>query len=206
MPTEVGLLGAGGHAKVVLDALRRSGEYTIRVFDHDPAKAGSALLGVNIEPMGSPRDWPALVHVSIGDNATRARFGAAALEAGRALLTVIHPHATVAAEARVGPGCFIAAGAVVAPDAELGRGVVVNHGAVVDHDCVVGDWSHIAPGATLGGAVRVGPGTLVGSGAVVLLGMQVGENCRVGAGSVVNRAVPDGMTAVGVPARTRKNR
>lgn len=66
----------------------------------------------------------------------------------------------------------------------LGEEVTVGHRAVV-HGCTVGDRA------------------LVGIGAVVLDGARVGAEATVGAGAVVppGGEVPDGMLAVGIPAR-----
>jgi acetyltransferase-like isoleucine patch superfamily enzyme len=47
--------------------------------------------------------------------------------------------------------------------------------------------------------------TFVGMGALVLPERRVGANAIVGAGAVVTRHLPDGVTAVGVPARVIRN-
>ena len=47
----------------------------------------------------------------------------------------------------------------------------------------------------------LGDGVFVGAGARVLGPIRVGHGCRVGANAVVLESVPDGATAVGVPAR-----
>jgi sugar O-acyltransferase (sialic acid O-acetyltransferase NeuD family) len=204
MPTEEHfILGAGGHAKVVLDACRRAFPGAkLMVRDDDAAKEGRALLGVPIEsPIG--RAVAGSCHVAIGDNAARRRLGEAVLREGGSLIAVVHPGAHVSDGATIGAGAFVAAAAVIAPLARVGRCAIVNHGAVVDHDCEVGDWTHVAPGAVLGGAVHVGEECLIGSGAVVLPGVRLGDRTTVGSGAVVTRDVPSGRTVLGVPARRR---
>jgi serine O-acetyltransferase len=47
----------------------------------------------------------------------------------------------------------------------------------------------------------LGDNVFVGSGAKILGGVRIGSNVRIGANAVVVRDVPDGATAVGVPAR-----
>lgn len=191
------IVGAGGHAKVVLDALLAAGvaRDAIELRDGNPARAGERVLGFEIHhPEGIGGDGP--VHVAIGSNIVRARLAATAHE----LVTIIHPTALVAASASIGAGSFIAARAIVGPDARVGAGVIVNHGAVVDHDCVVGDFAHIAPGAVLGGGASVGAQTLVGAGAILLPAATVGRDVTVGAGAVVLRAIGDGETWAGNPA------
>ena len=49
-------------------------------------------------------------------------------------------------------------------------------------------------------------GASIGSGAVVLGGIKIGAGALIGAGAVVTRDVPEGATAVGVPARALQPR
>jgi acetyltransferase-like isoleucine patch superfamily enzyme len=49
--------------------------------------------------------------------------------------------------------------------------------------------------------ISVGDGAWLGAGAKVLDGVTVGARAVVGAGAVVREPVPDGLTAVGIPAR-----
>lgn len=201
MPTDVFILGAGGHGKVVLEALMRSGG-AARIFDSDPTQVGKYMLGVRVELQPEAQLLSAYGHLAIGDNFTRARLLELFDRYFSGWLTVIHPDSHIAIGAKVGAGCFVAAGAVVGPDACIGRATIVNHGAVIDHDCHIGQCCHIAPNATLGGAVVIGDNVLVGSGAVVLPGISIGRGARVGSGAVVTCDIPSDLTVVGVPART----
>ncbi len=197
------LIGAGGHCKVVLDALLQGGAEPGRLVVRDgrATMAGGDLLGVPIE---TPEVTPALTgqsfHIAIGAAAARARLYAEAEAAGGTGLTVRHPASVVSPFATVGAAAFIAAGAIVGPAARLGRGVIVNHGAVIDHDCEVGDFTHAAPNCSLGGGVRVGARCLIGAGAVILPGVRIGDDVTVGAGAVVTRDIAPDQTWTGIPA------
>lgn len=204
MSTERFIFGAGGHARVVLDALQSRGE-TARLFDGEPAYAGKSLLGVEIEYADMATKLPPLGHLAIGDNQIRKRLLSELGGGLRGWFSIIHPDSTLATSAELEDGVFVAARAVVAPLARIATATIINHGAVVDHDCRIGKCCHIAPNATLGGNVSLGDGVLVGSGAVVLPGVVVGDNVIIGSGAVVTADVKSGCTVVGVPARERKN-
>lgn len=204
-PGKVVLVGAGGHAKVVYDALRAIDPVSdIDVRDDDPALLGRPFLdsAINVSAFA---DYAvsASIHIAIGDNAARRRVAERLDDRGCRLLAITHPASSVSRYAQVAAGAFIAANSVVGPGAFVGKGAIVNHGAVVDHECVVAPWTHIAPNATLGGKVKVGEGALVGAGAIVLPGIEVGEWATIGAGAVVTRDVSAYSTVVGVPAKLR---
>jgi sugar O-acyltransferase (sialic acid O-acetyltransferase NeuD family) len=206
MPIEtLVLVGAGGHAKVVYDAILEGKiAASVRVIDDDPARAGSAFLDLRVEAPGGPlAELPLHVHVAVGDNRARQTAWERLQTAGKRLVTIAHPRAQVSSRATIKAGAFVAALAIVAPGATVAECAIINHMAVVDHDCFVGPGVHIAPHATLGGGARIGTGALIGAGAIVLPGVTVGEWAVVGAGAVVTRQVVEGSTVVGIPARTR---
>lgn len=202
--TQIGLIGAGGHAKVVLDALRETGfSGEVLIFDQDPQKTGKPWLD-DLKVHLFDNNWaelPQAVHICIGHNATRKRFLQEAQQAGKQAPVVSHPATVCSRYSKVEAGSLLCANSVVGPDATLGQGVILNHGACADHDCIVGDYCHIAPNAALSGGVRIGELCLIGAGANILPGQYVGADSNVGAGSVVNRDLPDHSCVIGVPAR-----
>ena len=207
MPTDtLILIGAGGHAKVVLDTLNALGKKcSVEIRDDNTALNGKLLLDYQIKtPVGPVANLSERIHLAIGNNQARKRLGTAILDSGKSLIAIVHPRATVSALARVGDGAFLGAGGIIAPDAAVARGAIVNHGAIIDHDCRVEAWAHIAPGAVLGGAVQIGEGCLIGAGAVVLPGLSIGDWAIVGAGAIVTKDVAAGAIVVGIPAKAIK--
>jgi len=208
------VVGAGGQARVVIDAALSAGHHVLGVLDRD-ADPGSLVLGCPV--LGSDEDVPRVlasfaaqlsgpfdgVIIGIGDNATRERI-AARLEAavpGVRFGVVIHPRTIISPTARIGPGSVIHAGAIVGVQASVGRHCIVNTNASIDHDDVLDDFASVAPGATLGGTVRVGRGAAVCLGAKVIQGLSVGASSIVGAGATVVRDVPPSVVVMGTPAR-----
>jgi sugar O-acyltransferase (sialic acid O-acetyltransferase NeuD family) len=208
--TSVVGIGAGGHAKVLVDALRLGSEYdVVGLTDADPTRWGRTVLDVPV--IGGDDVLPRLkaqgvraffVGVgSVGDCRVRRALYVQLLALGFEPIRVIHPRAIIAASAGIGPGAMILAGAVLNAAATVGANAIINTTAVVEHDCAVGDHAHVATGAKLASGVRVGEGAHIGIGAAVRQCTSIGAAAVVGAGAVVLTDVPPGVVVAGVPAR-----
>jgi len=203
-------LGAGGHARVVIEILRLAGGFDIvGLLDASEDLHGTELLGIKIlgnDSLLEDLRASGVTHAFIGlgtvrDITPRLRVFEKARQAGFDIAAAIHPRSTVSPSAKLGKGPTVMAGAVINALAELGEDVIVNTGATVDHDCLIGNHVHISVGVNLGGNVAVGDRSLVGMGAVVLPGIKIGADVIVGAGSLVTRDVPDGKVVFGHPAK-----
>jgi len=196
------ILGAGGHAKVVIDSLEQSLESSQIKILEEGCETSRKLL--ELYPVESFHDWSYIdeyCHIAIGSNEARANLGKDAEIYGKKLVTIAHRFALISEHARLESGVFVAANAIVAPEVVIKTGCIVNHASVVDHDCSVGEYSHIAPGAILGGGVNVGKQCLIGAGSVVLPGLSIGDGAIVGAGSVVTKSISENEKVVGNPAK-----
>jgi len=204
-------VGAGGHAKVVLEILAAVGGYEIvGLLDADAERTGVTLHGIPV--LGGDELLEAQYHggvsnafIGLGgasDTRPRRRLYERVRSVGFDVVSAVHPSAVVSPSARIGAGATIAAASVVGPDATLGEDVIVNTGAVVDHDCRIGDHVHVAIGARLASGVTLEDEVHVGAGATVLQGLRIGEGAVIGAGAVVVRDVDRGVVVVGVPATT----
>lgn len=91
----------------------------------------------------------------------------------------------------------------------VGRGTNIQDGCVLHVDegypVQIGEYVTVGHGAILHGC-SVGNNSLIGMGAIVLNGAVVGKNCIIGAGALVTQGtvIPDGMMALGSPAKVRR--
>ncbi len=202
-------LGAGGHARSVLEAIRSAGIYApIGLIDDNTHAHGTLVLDVLVrggrDQLDVLRAHAAHAFVGVGGlNApgSRERVFLLLRSEGFTLPEIIDARAHLAPSATLGSGAQILAGSVVDSEVVIGENTIVNLGAVIAHQSVVGAHAHIAPGAILCGDVTIGQGTHIGAGAVVLEGRTVGANVMVGAGAVVTRDIADGLVVIGTPAR-----
>lgn len=203
-------LGAGGHARVLLEILASDGRYEIAgLLDPNPALRGKSVGGAGV--LGSDELLATLAargivlaFMGLGSAANtqpRQRLFEQARAHGLRFVAVIHPSAVLAPSAQTGEGCAVLAGAIVGTGARLADNVIVNTRAVVEHDCRIESHAHIASGAVLAGGVSVGEGAHVGAGSVVRQGLKIGRGAVIGVGAAVVCDVPDDAVYVGVPAR-----
>lgn len=204
------VIGAGGHAAVVADALQAAGVNVLGFTDADPSKHRSKqcdlpVLGSDATVLaGSDRNDVLLANGVGGVKGTDVRraLQQRLQEEGWRFATVIHPTAIVSRHARIGNGAQLLAGSIVQALAAIGEGAIVNTAAVVEHDADVGDYVHVAPRALLCGAVTVGNYSHIGAGAVVRQGIRLGQRTLVGAGAVVVKDFDGDGELVGMPARS----
>jgi sugar O-acyltransferase (sialic acid O-acetyltransferase NeuD family) len=192
--------GAGGHAKVVIEAWVASGGSITTIIDDDCSIKN--ILGFPVTCSYSFADCAGkTVCVSIGSNEGRRKI-AGLLRAQ--FQSVIHPLAVISSSARIGGGSVAMAGVVVNAAASIGDHVILNTSSVVDHDCIIDNFVHVSPNATLCGGVSVGEGSHIGAGATVIQNVKIGKWASVGAGSVILEDVPDFSVVVGVPGKVVK--
>jgi sugar O-acyltransferase (sialic acid O-acetyltransferase NeuD family) len=207
MSTRVIIIGGGGHARVLIDALQMLSVRIDGIAETDPSLLGRTLMGVPVVPeaeilrqMDSGFQWVngiGSVRTTSQRQAVFERFK----QAGCSFMRVIHPSAVIAKGVDLGEGVQVMAGAVIQTGVVIGQDSIVNTGAILDHDCRVGKHVHIAPGATLSGAVSVEDLCHIGTGATVIQQVTIGRAALVAAGACVVKNVRPGMRVQGIPAK-----
>lgn len=202
------MLGAGGHARVLLDALQTMNVPVLGVTDPNSTMWGAKIMGVPVlgddEQIANYSPGEVLLVMgmgSVGYSQARNKLFAAYKNQGYSFFSVVHPSACIAAGTRLGEGTQVMAGAVIQVGCVIGCNSIINTGTTVDHDCKIGDGVHIAPGVTISGSTAIGNHTFIGAGTTIIQGVKIGDSCLIGAGSVVLREIPTGSRAFGVPAR-----
>jgi sugar O-acyltransferase (sialic acid O-acetyltransferase NeuD family) len=202
------VIGAGGHAKVLIDALQLLGAQILGISEQNATILSAELLGVPVicvddELAKYSPDRIALVNGIGGtrDTALRQEIFTRFKMQGYTFSRVIHPDAVISVSADLGEGVQIMAGVVIQAGVRIGENVIINTRASVDHDCRIGSHVHLAPGVTLCGHVEVGDSVHVGSGSTIIQGIAVGPQSLIAAGTLVQQNVPAGATVMGVPGR-----
>lgn len=202
------IIGSGENGVQAYSCLRHRPELTVLGFlDDDPRRHGKALCGLPV--LGGLNHLASLRGdreqlgglVAIGDNAVRKRLTFVLTDAGVTLISAIHPLALLESPKRIGMGSIVEMGAAIHPEAEIGDGVFLGGGSIVAHHSIVGNFTMIGGGVIFGGGVTVGSETLIGVGVSIKPHVTIGSHVTVGVGAAVISDLPDGVVAVGVPAK-----
>lgn len=205
------IVGNGGHGRVIADLVEAARMYRVIAMADDLCTDIACKDGIfHIHP-GKVRelvesDRNTKVMIAIGSNEARSAMVQRLGLSLESYATLVHPAATISGHAYVGPGSVVMAGAIVNHSACIGAHAIVNSGAVVEHDTEVGWFAHLSPNSTVAGNASIGDGAHIGIGAAVIPSIRIGAWCIVGAGAAVVRDLPEGATAVGVPAKVIKQR
>lgn len=163
------ILGAGGHAKVVVETAeamkntegQKLYERIDFLDDHSEHAAGKLK---DLKVKGKEYDE---IFCGIGDNRLRKQL----LEQSEILkLTVpilAHPTAYISPTAVVGKGTIIEAKAAINANTVIGTGCIISIGAVIDHDAIVKEYAHVNAAAVCKARSRVGAGAKIDAGMVV---------------------------------------
>ncbi|MDW3206334.1 MAG: hypothetical protein R8L07_12430 [Alphaproteobacteria bacterium] len=179
------LFGAGGHAKMLVEILQKSGEKIVLYCDPNTAEWLYDIPHSRVDTEASPEMGDAVIgRGGVTPDGLRDRLSGVleVMEMGFVLRTIVHASAIRSDSAEIGAGSHVLAGSIVQPFSRIGTASIINSGAIVEHDCRIGDGSHIGPGAIVLGGAQIGDNVMVGARAVVLPQAVVPDGTLVPAG------------------------
>ena len=191
------LIGSGGHARSVVDAIEAQKKYRIIGFSDRSGNSSADYrrygIVCNDEELGSIYEKGvkyAFVTIGfMGNSDVRNRLYKRLKAIGFEIPLIIDPSAVIASDVQIGEGTFVGKRAVINSNAVLGKMCIVNTGAIIEHDCNIGDFTHIAVGAVLCGQCNVGSNSFVGANATIIQSRTVGDGSIIGAGCVIKKNI-----------------
>ncbi len=202
------VIGASGHAKVVIEAIELEKKYQIYGLVDSYKPKGIKLF--DYEVVGTEFDIKYLTQkgitkgvVAIGDNWDRHLVQKKIMELvpDFEFIKVIHPSSIISPSAKIGKGTVVLASVTINTDTKIGDFCILNTDANFGHDSSMADYSSLAPGVTIGGNVDIGYCSAISLGANVIQGKTIGKHSVIGAGSLVLNDIDDFKLVYGVPAK-----
>lgn len=204
MQKEVVIIGAGGHAKVIADIIKKSGDVVVGFLDDNIDIQGKIIFD-NKKVLGTTKEEcidkykDKFFVIAIGSNKVRELLSNKYHYLN--WYTAIHPNSVISTDVLIGEGTVVMAGAIINAGTQIGKHCIINTSVSVDHDNHIEDFVHISPGTHIAGTVSVGKNSWICTGATIINNIKVEENIIVGAGAVViNDLNEKNTTYIGIPA------
>jgi hypothetical protein len=178
------IIGGRGGAKMVIEAIRSIGYFSIKGIIDDTLLIGEEVLGVKV--LGGHNELLKLF--SLGFNNLVLSFTSLSDLTIRELKyhelkclgfkfpNIIHRRATVEPSVKMGEGNIILANSMLGSDVILGDINFINTGAIISHDTSAILNNHFAPNSVLAGRIKIGKNNLFGMCSTVYFDTIIGNN------------------------------
>ncbi len=147
MNKEIILIGAGGHAKVISDIIKKNHDIVYGYL------ADIAPNDVSLNWLGKIDDYykykDKLFIIAIGSNEARKIISDKCKDIN--YYTAIHPSSIISDKVSIDEGSCVMAGAVINENVKIGKHCIINTNATIEHDDVIEDFVHISPRSVLWG-------------------------------------------------------
>jgi len=143
--------------------------------------------------------------IAVGEPIIRKKIFDNLASSGMKLATLIHPDVTIPKSTIIGEGTIICKFVSITCDISIGKNVYVHPMACIGHDAIIGENTIVSSYVDVAGSCNIGNCTFLAINVILKQGVSIGHNTIVGMGSIVHRDLPDGVIALGNPARPMKN-
>jgi sugar O-acyltransferase (sialic acid O-acetyltransferase NeuD family) len=195
------VLGAGGHAAVIVDILRQLQVEILGIVATNQPKDTLVFDGIpyfskDDDVLRFSKDKILLVNGigSMPGSNIRSALHEFFKQAGYNFMTIVAPSATVSNYTILAEGSQLLPGCIINTNAQIGVSTIVNTGAIIEHDCIIGNHNHVAPGVVLSGGVMTDEYVHIGTGAQVIQNIKIGAYTLIGAGASVTKNLDSNKT------------
>ncbi len=204
MRKKIGIIGNGGHSRVVVDLIKELNLYEIiGIFDDNITENIEKIPILDkIANIINYKDKIDCFVIAIGNDIIRKKIS----EKNNFLKweTLIHPKSIISQKVKINEGTIVCAGAIIQVGVEIGKHCIINTGSSIDHETIIGDYTSICPKSTICGRVLIGSCSMIGANSTIIQCIKIGNNCIIGAGTVIIRDVDDDTKVVGNPGKIIK--
>ena len=205
MQKKVIIFGASGHARVIADIIKKSGDDIVGFLDDNDDIQGKTIFDSKIV-LGDTGEESVKKYSDcyfiIGIGSNRVRKIISEKYPNLKWYTAIHPSSIIGSEVSINEGTVIMAGTVINTGTVIGKHCIVNTSSSLDHDNILENYVHISPGSHLAGTVKVCEGTWICAGVTIINNITIGKNNIIGAGATVIKNIKEeNNTFVGIPVK-----
>jgi sugar O-acyltransferase (sialic acid O-acetyltransferase NeuD family) len=204
------IIGGGGHAQSIIDAINTMGIYKIVGIIDKNIEQNMFSSGLKIIGDDSKLEFyfnRGIKNVVLAIRSTieaRQKAYETCKRIGYQFPNIIDKSAILSNDIKIGEGNFIGKGSIINTKVQIGNCCIINTGSLVEHGCKLESFVHIAPGSVLCGNVWIGKNTHIGAQSTIIQNVTIGENSMIGAGSLILKDIESNKMAYGSPAKEVK--
>jgi len=205
---KIGIYGSGGLGREILNLVKQINANSSRWDEYifiDDTKCDKECKGCKLLPLSSlaSQYTPDQIEIviAVGEPKYRSEIFDNVKKLGYGFATLIHPSLQVSGDVILGAGVVINVGSFISCDVKIGNNVYIQPHVCIGHDCSIGENCVLSSFVFMGGSVIIGNETYIAPNSSIRDRITVGSQCIIGMGSIVMRYIPDGMIAMGNPAR-----
>jgi len=213
MKKKIVIFGAGGHAMVITNELKKLKRFSIFGYCVNNAISSGAkkflsskIFNINKANLQMMSRLSISGVIAIGDNNARKKIvdEVKLLSNNFKWEKIISKDSFVSENVEVDDGAVIMSGCVIGPFTKIKRHCLVNTGSIIEHENQLDEYSSTGPGAVTAGNVKIGELSHLGIGAVVKERIKIGKNVIIGGNSFVNKNCINNSVYFGSPAKLVK--
>ena len=187
---KLGIIGAGGHGKVVGDIALSLNYNQIFYFDDINKSKEIKFLGDYAGKINKINEYKAIPFiVAIGDNNKRKDIFFELIKKEYKIISLIHPSSFVSKYAKIGKGTAVMPKTVINASTKISNSCIINTSSSIDHDCSINSFCHICPGVNIAGGVKIGKMSFIGIGSKIIQNIRIGSNVTIGAGTILYKDI-----------------
>lgn len=187
------LVGAGGHAKSVLEIIKKDNLFNVECIFTLLNKEQNNFIGIkkiqynktNLEKILSKVKYAHISFGQITNRKNRENEFIKLKKIGYKFPKIISRNTNISSDAKVGNGSIIMKGCIINSGVKIGENCIINSGSIIEHDVQIGDNCHIAPGAIINGSVIIGKNSFIGSGSILKQSIKLKKNSFIQAGKFI---------------------
>lgn len=171
MKPKIIIIGAGGHGKVVCDAIEAQNKYEILGFVDTTIPVGQLVTGkytviASQNNSSSLKEQAEYFIVAIGSNSIRSDIFNSLKQILKPAI-VIHPSSVIGSNTSIGDGCVVLPNSVINSFTSIGENTIVGTGVLIDHECKIGSNIHLSLGTIVGSNSEVTDNYTTSIGAII---------------------------------------
>lgn len=185
--SKIALIGVGGNAKSIINALLPHNDVDIFLYEEKNFKEGELFFNIPVKKFSSDVvEKYDRFFITSGDNEKRElTYRNYFSKVNKEFPNIIHPSAIIGENVELGHGNYIGALAYVGPDCKIGNFNILNSSSVTEHDVKINSFNHLAPNSTLCGKIKIENNVFIGAGSTVVQNVSIASHTTIGASSLV---------------------